>query len=697
MRDQLHLMELVDRYLDDTLNSNDRKAFEERLRTNDELRSLMEDQRNLRTAAQRAPVRAAAQRAFRKYRYGKWSTGGAFTVVVLVVAVAAFFLWKASDRANSESADRSNGTYALLSDTTGTHLPPFILTVDPSKDTTVITPNGIVLDIPRGAFVDDRGQAITTPVRVTLLEALDPLDIVKAGLSTMSGDMLLETGGMFYFDAHANGRSVKIDPAKPLTAMVPADEDSKGMMLYQGVKDKGGIVDWRDPKPLKRSLVPMDITTLDFYPPGYEAKLAELGQDVMNKTFKDSLYLSFDHLTLNMFYVEEYWESIASRRSYRVRRQYNDSLRLSMRERYPTLGISPSKVKAIWDPRFNNTNLATKAFAERMRMIHGTCDNAVLDAYANELDKDISEMDSQVVAMGHPEFAQFAERNDGRVAIPEHAAERLRLVYEHWSRAEAEAIRKTQAKFWNAQAKLDANSTDKINEHDLSASIREGELFEKELNANMDTVYKQLGLKHRWLPRTAWVVPINGTGWWNVDKAVIVATTTRSSMSYTDDKNGRTATLTYTPFTVDVADRASYEDLKVYVIPKQLNSFQRVRETGGAFTEKLNSLFDYDLICLGTKDGKQQAFAQNGVKQTPNVTATLNPVDDNGLRQLLKAHGQKVENGLLDEARFMNWFSADSKRGNEHRSRIELQLALLPVIFPCAMNGSDSLQVSDAE
>lgn len=197
-------------------------------------------------------------------------------------------------------------------------------------------------------------------------------------------------------------------------------------------------------------------------------------------------------------------------------------------------------------------------------------------------------------------------------------------------------------------------------------------------------------MKHRWLPRTAWVVPIRGAGWWNVDKAVIAATTTRSSMSYTDAKTGKTATLTYTPLTVEIADRASYENLKVYVIPKQLNSFQRVRETGGAFTEKLNSIFDYDLVCLGTKDGKQQAFARNDVKQMPSVTATLNPVDDNGLRQLLRACGQKVGNGLLDEARFMEWSSADGRRSNENRSRIELKNALLPVVFPCAMNGSDS-------
>jgi cytochrome c551/c552 len=766
MRNELHLMELVDRYLDGDMNVRDRAAFEQRLSTNDELRSLMEDQQKLREAARRVPVRAAARKAYRKYRWGKWAGGGAAGAVILVAVTAAIFLWNANGKSPSgENSEASHAAFAVLSDTMGTHLPPFILTVDPAKDTTVITPNGIVLDIPKGAFVDDQGHAITTPVRVTLLEALDPLDIMKAGLSTMSGDTLLETGGMFYLDAQVNGKAVKIDPAKPLTAMVPADETKPGMMLYQGVKDARGIVDWRDPKPLKRSLVPVDITTLNFYPPGYEAKLAELGYDVTNKAFKDSLYYSFtpdiersrdgwpwpyeqknfinagstwspDAKGLELFWAncnschgltrdmtgpalkgaKAKWKGKGNvfdfvRNSQTVIRSGNPyaaglfnqwnhlvmpPVQLSDIEidailysadwsRSQAPGIDPAKVKAIWKDRFNNTNLATKAFEERMRSVHRTCSNVVLDAYVNGLDKDLGTVDSQVVAMGHSEFEQFAGRNDGRVNLPPVAAVRLRRVYEHWSRVEAEAIRKTQEKFWNAQAKQDAQSIDKRNEHDLSTSIREGELFEKELNANMDTVYKQLGMKHRWLPRTAWVVPITGPGWWNVDKAVIQATVTRSSMSYTDSRTGKTATLTYAPFTVDVVDRTSYEDLKVYLLPKQLNSFQRMQETGGSFTEKLNSIFDYDLVCLGIKDGKQQAFARNDVKGLPSVTATLQAVDDNGLRQLLRARGLSAENGLLDEARFMSWLNVDRQRSKANQARVNLMKAMLPVVFPCAL------------
>ena len=61
MRDQLHLMELVDNYLDGAMNPTDRTAFEDRLRNSEELRALVEDQQRLRRAARRSPARAAAK------------------------------------------------------------------------------------------------------------------------------------------------------------------------------------------------------------------------------------------------------------------------------------------------------------------------------------------------------------------------------------------------------------------------------------------------------------------------------------------------------------------------------------------------------------------------------------------------------------------------------------------------------------
>ena len=306
----------------------------------------------------------------------------------------------------------------------GTQLDPLVMMIDPEKDSTVLTPEGIVLDIPQHAFVDSTGHAITSPVRVTFLEALNGADIMKAGLSTMSGDTLLETGGMFYIDAQANGKKVGIDPSKPLTAMVPAQEAKPGMMLYKGAMKADGVIDWRDPQPLKRSLVPVDITTLNFYPPGYEKKLAELGRDVTNKTFKDSLYYSFMcSAPTDTSITKEYLLALppdepeilpmafaglgaAFEFSYPSEQVQTDTLVTGTWGK--NCGIDPSKVMTIWNARFDKTNIATRAFEERMAAIHGTCANAVLDLYVNNLDKDLSDIDAQVGRSGYPVFDHFA-------------------------------------------------------------------------------------------------------------------------------------------------------------------------------------------------------------------------------------------------------------------------------------------------
>ena len=697
MRDQLHLMELVDHYLDGTMNPTDRIAFEERVRDSEELRSLVEDQKRLRQAARRSPARAAAKQAYRNYRWGKSLPGMAAGAVVLIAATAALFLWKSPMAGGgSENTPISESEYRTLTDTTGTHLDPLVLTIDPKKDTTLVTPNGIVLDIPQGAFVDSLGAPITTPVRLTLLEALDPLDIMKAGLSTMSGDMLLETGGMFYLDAQANGKAVKIDPAKPLTAMVPAEERQEGMQLYQGVKTSDGTIDWQNPKPLKKSLVPVDITTLNFYPPGYEAKLAELGQDVTNKAFKDSLYYSMRCPVRNMPMGEdgasqkEYVEPMAfnghgAALAMVPQAQSEQSFPDPVIFSYDTVqcGIDPAKIKAIWNARFNNTNLATKEFEERLAYVFRTCDNALLDVYVNNLDKDLYWCDSVATLMHSEPMRMFLRPAYGRVDLPAHAADRLRTFYENNSRAEAEAIRKTQEKFWKEKWKEDVNSDVKRADHAMAESVREGALFQKELDANMDTVYKQLGYKRVPMPRAAWVVPVTSPGWWNVDKAVIQATTTRSSMKYTDDKTGKSATLTYTPLIVEVAERASYNELVVYLIPNQLNSYQRMKEGTSGFTERLNSIFTYNLFCLGMK-GKEQFAFKTGLNGQAEINAALTPVDEGALRRMIGSKNG-LQQELVDEAKHLGWLVGDKQRRKSNADRQALKAALLPVVFPCAV------------
>lgn len=709
MRDELHLMELVDRYLDGSMNAEEHAVFEARAKSSGELRELIEDQRALREGVARAHARAAATKAYRSYRFGKpgpW-IGGAMVVAVIGIT-AAMLMLKREAPMHNEHGDAATASIEETIAATEDALHPLVINVDTRRDTTVLSPGGIVLDIPRGCFTDSLGRTINGPVQVTLKEALTAIDIIKAGLSTMSGDTLLETGGMFHIDAKKDGRAVRIDPSKPITAMVPARSDQQGMMLYRGEELPDGRIDWRDPQPLKKSLVPVDITTLNFYPPGYEQKLAELGQDVERKAFRDSLYFSLKCETdnwnedLDLQYEREWVEPLGR---VGIGGAFGEQDAPSSRERVSRAlanadsmricGIDPAKVKTIWQPRFNGTNLATREFEERMRAIHGTCDNDVLDLYAKNLDKDLSELDARAARRGHSAFTGFAKRNDGKVDLPKHAAERLRAVYEKWSRAEAEAIRKAQEKFWAEQAKEDATANQRRAQQSNREYARQTELFRREYEANLAEACRQLGIEKRGPgrepPMSAYVANVTNPGWWNVDRAVFQSTADRRDMRFTDQRTGKTATLTYSSLTVEVSDRASYDELFVYLVPQELNSFQRMSERNGIFEERLNDQLTNDVLCLGMKGAQQFAFTTKASGQS-RITATLSPTDDNGLRAMLRTKGN-VEESLLDESRYLIWSATDRARQKRNANRTRLRQELLPVVFPCAFEGDARVEV----
>lgn len=88
MRDELHLMELVDRYLDGTLGAEEQAAFEARMGANAELRAVVDDHRALREGLARVPVRAAIGSAHRAWKWGKWAPKIGGFVVVAGVATA---------------------------------------------------------------------------------------------------------------------------------------------------------------------------------------------------------------------------------------------------------------------------------------------------------------------------------------------------------------------------------------------------------------------------------------------------------------------------------------------------------------------------------------------------------------------------------------------------------------------------------
>ncbi len=113
-----------------------------------------------------------------------------------------------------------------------------------NKDAVLKTAAGAVVKIPAGTL-----QAADTNVVLVVKEAYTMEDMIRAGLTTKTGNELLSSGGMFYIQAKDSAH-VKI--TKPLAIDIPTAEVDADMKLFTGQKTASGRIDWQNPTELKK-------------------------------------------------------------------------------------------------------------------------------------------------------------------------------------------------------------------------------------------------------------------------------------------------------------------------------------------------------------------------------------------------------------------------------------------------------------
>ncbi len=120
-----------------------------------------------------------------------------------------------------------------------------VFTIQADRDTTLICEEGTSIEIKANSFVSENtGEEIAGNVRITVQEYYDQADIVLAGLSTTSGDKLLETGGMLHVEARAGKEKCVIKPGRNVQVGFPYSEKKEDMTLFYG-KQTGTRIDWR--------------------------------------------------------------------------------------------------------------------------------------------------------------------------------------------------------------------------------------------------------------------------------------------------------------------------------------------------------------------------------------------------------------------------------------------------------------------
>jgi len=120
-----------------------------------------------------------------------------------------------------------------------------IFCITTNKDTTLICAEGTIIKIKANSFdSENAGKIISDTVKFSVKEFYKISDILLSNLSTTSNGQLLETAGMVYVIATANGEDLKLKKRQSIEINFPTKQKEIGMQLFSGTWEKESHINW---------------------------------------------------------------------------------------------------------------------------------------------------------------------------------------------------------------------------------------------------------------------------------------------------------------------------------------------------------------------------------------------------------------------------------------------------------------------
>ncbi|MFT5858185.1 MAG: mono/diheme cytochrome c family protein [Flavobacteriaceae bacterium] len=342
--------------------------------------------------------------------------------------------------------------------------------------------------------------------------------------------------------------------------------------------------------------------------------------------------------------------------------------------------VSPSKVLGFWKDKFNETNLSTRAFENRMRAIHETCSDAVLEKYTGQLTKSLSAIDKQVVAMGHPQFQRFADENLAAVNPNNPHLKNLQTFYEKSISQLKDKGRRTQRKEQNKEEKWDKSVAKSRDLETKRSDYRETQALKEEYEFNMASVEKQIG------PSVGFTLSHGGGTVVNIDAYVMEATIARKSATITDPFTGKTAEIVYNDFNFEVPNADKYIKLFAYVFPHELNSYQRIEGDQGKFDYPLNNEIIYDIAVVGITEDGYEYYQKQSFKSGELGAITMRRVSEEKLEASIEQlNGKRISKPVRIKEE-VKWLMQERKDYQEQKKRKDMnrfRREIAQSLFPC--------------
>lgn len=346
-------------------------------------------------------------------------------------------------------------------------------------------------------------------------------------------------------------------------------------------------------------------------------------------------------------------------------------------------GINPARIQAIWNKEFNNTILATKEFERRLRVIHQTHNDALLNVYVSNINKPLWYCDSVASTMAgsyQSQFEAFYKQKKGGVKVSDKLTAKLSKYYEKKQREVTEKSAKAYQEFEAKKQKLINDFSSKKTEKDKEEFNRKMKVFNEELVINLDEAYRQIGKKRAGGVGSPFVASV-GLGPKNLDAYVFESTANRTTLDYTDPETGKKAVIKYEEASVKVLNTEKFDRIFVYMIPDTLSSFNRMKTTDNInFKNTLNEFFNYKMVCLGYVG--EQAYYYESDLEAKHYEVTLTKISEEELKQKLNKNKSTTKKDIIADVDFYKEEVAYNKEFKKIEEQIEITKKIGLFLFP---------------
>jgi hypothetical protein len=275
MRRELQLIQLIETYLLEQLEEEDKQDVERKLDSNPDLKNEVDNQRLLMLGIERMGLKEDILQAEKNYFKGNKGSYFAGGTIILILILAIFLIPRFQDRIPEEHESAiilsdtleafSKDTVVVskldeLADSTeeivrflgnqqaeetrnSSIVYPKVKTqyfqIDQTKDNLIEGIDGSIIKIKANSFNSESEKII-----IGMKEYYSLSDIAFSNLSTQTtkGE-LLETGGMLYLEAK-NLSGKKVELKKQIELKIPYEEHKTDMLLFSGKEDSNKNVLW---------------------------------------------------------------------------------------------------------------------------------------------------------------------------------------------------------------------------------------------------------------------------------------------------------------------------------------------------------------------------------------------------------------------------------------------------------------------